>query len=60
MSSSEQGGASILTGVVTAFVVSIPSPVITYAEKLVSALVLAMVAEGGRRLVAFLWKGKKS
>lgn len=47
-------GASILTSVVTAFVVSLPEPVVNYAGKLVSVLVLAMAAEVGRRFVSWL------
>lgn len=46
--------ASLLTSMVTAVVVSIPEPVVSYAGKLASVFVLAMVAEGGRRLVSWL------
>lgn len=46
-------GASVLTSVVTAFVALWPGEAaIAYAEKLFSVLVLAAVAETGRRLVA--------
>ncbi len=50
---------SVLTSVVTAFVVSLPEPVVNYAGKLVSVVVLAMAAEVGRRFVSWLaTKGK--
>jgi hypothetical protein len=42
--------ASVSTSVITAFVALLPNAV-SYAEKLVSVLVLAMVAEAGRKLI---------
>jgi hypothetical protein len=48
---------SVLTSLVTAFVATLPT-VVNYAEKVVSVLVLAMVAEIGRRFIASLGKKK--
>lgn len=52
--SSYSPSASIATSVITAFVALVNSPAVSYAEKLVSVFVLAMAAEGGRRLFAKL------
>lgn len=47
---------SISTSVVTAFVALWPSEAVTtYIGKLASVLVLAMVAEVGRRVASHLW-----
>lgn len=51
--------ASILTSVVTGSIAIIPPGALGYAEKLVSVLVLAMVAEVGRRVIALFWKASK-
>ena len=51
--------ASVLTSVVTGLVSLVPDGVFGVAEKLISVLVLAMVAETGRRLVSKLWSEKK-
>ena len=50
---------SVLTSIVTAIVALSNTPAFTYAEKVVSVFILAMVAEGGRRAVAKLLDGKK-
>lgn len=50
--------ASISTSVITAFVALIPGAALTYAEKLLSVLVLAMAAEAGRRIIGLIWKTK--
>jgi hypothetical protein len=39
---------------------AISAEALTYAEKMLSVLVLAVVAECGRRLVSKFWKGGKS
>ncbi len=52
--------ASVTTSVVTAFVALIPGEAFSYAAKLISVLVLAMVAEAGRRLVSTWWDKKTS
>jgi len=51
--------ASLSTSVVTAFVALWPSEVAGYGVKLLSVFILAMVAEGGRRLVSHLFPKKK-
>lgn len=49
---------SILTSVVTGFVVALPPEFVNYLGKLGSVFLLAVVAEVGRRLVARFWKDK--
>jgi hypothetical protein len=49
---------SFMTSVITAVFALIPPEAFTYAEKLISVLVLAMAAEAGRRLVGAVWKNK--
>lgn len=48
-----------MTSAITAAVAVIPSGILGYAEKLLSVLVLAMVAEVGRRAITLLWKAPK-
>ncbi len=52
-------GGSLLTSMITAGVALLPDYAVNYAEKVLSVLVLAMVAEAGRRLVGSLWGQKK-
>lgn len=52
-------GAAVMTSAITGVVAVIPPNVLNYAEKLLSVLVLAMVAEAGRRLISVFWKEKK-
>jgi hypothetical protein len=53
-------GGSILSSAVTGLVAIIPVTTLDYGEKLLSVFVLAIAAECGRRLVAFLVeRGKK-
>jgi hypothetical protein len=60
MNTSNSGiGASLATSAVTGFVAILPESVLGYGEKLISVLVLAMVAEAGRRLVSRLWRNKE-
>ncbi len=51
---------SVTTSVVTAFVALWPSEVAGYLVKLVSVLILAMVAEIGRRAIGWLASKRKS
>lgn len=39
---------------------AVSAEALSYVEKLLSVLVLAIVAEVGRRLVSKFWKGNKS
>ena len=51
-------GAAVMTSVITGVIRRRPSGALGYAEKLVSVLILAMVAEVGRRVIALLWRQK--
>lgn len=55
--------ASVTTSAITALVATWPEhvidPMIGYAEKLLSVLILAMVAEVGRRMISAFWKKEK-
>lgn len=53
------GSGTIANAVVTAFVAVLPEAAFGYATKLLSVFVLAAVAEGGRRLVAWLLERRK-
>lgn len=55
----DHGGSLLLSSFVTGFVVAIPEAAVSYAGKVVSVFVLAIVAELGRRLINRLWKGEK-
>lgn len=48
-----------MTSLITGLVAIVPAGVLGYTEKLLSVLVLAMVAELGRRVIALLWKSPK-
>lgn len=60
MVSNEHAGTAFVSSAVTGLIVAIPESVLTYAGKIVSVLLLAAVAEIGRRLVNRFWKEKKS
>lgn len=55
----EHTGSSLISSFVTGFIVAIPEAALTYAGKVVSVFLLAIVAEAGRRLVNRFWKGEK-
>lgn len=52
------GGGFLLHTIITAFVAVLPEDAWSYAKKLVSVLVLAIVAEIGRQFVIRLGKSK--
>ncbi len=51
-------GTAFIAAVVTGFVASL-EPAWSYGLKLVSVLLLAVVAEVGRRAVGYIWNGGK-
>ena len=51
-------GSTLTTSAVTALVAFLPDGAMTYIEKLASVLLLAAVAEVGRRVIALIWKEK--
>jgi hypothetical protein len=59
MSTSHSSGSAIANSLITGFVALVPSSLLTHAEKVLWVLVLAMVAELGRRTIGYFWKENK-
>jgi hypothetical protein len=53
MSTPSSHSGAIFTATAAAFVATVPPDVLNFAEKMGSALLLAIVAEAGRRLVSW-------